>query len=369
MIKFYTASYDASVYLQQPVQNAGRDPILEIAKTYYGNIKDINRSLIKFDILPISKSLASGEISGSFRSYLNLQSARSEKIPAEYTIYANAVSESWDMGQFTRFDSGSTSLQLSSSAQQGVSWRYRNGINKWQENAIAGTAVYAAGVTGSANAEGGVWYTASQASQSYSYQSDDIHMDITDIVKMWVSGTIVNNGLILRHGLSNENDTKDYGTLRFYSKETDTIYQPNIEFVWETITFTTGSLLPVTGSALDDYKVILTNLKTKYEANTKPRIRVKGRDKFPLKTFGTTFEYDQSKYLPQTTYYQLEDYVTGETIYPFSDYTKLSCDSISNYFDLELSTLSVYRTYRIKIKIVKDGVSTILDDKLIFEIV
>lgn len=360
MIKFYTASYDASVYLQQPVQNTGRDPILEIAKTYYGDIKDINRTLIKFDISAISQSIASGEIAGDWKSYLNLKSAKSEEIPAEYTIYANAVSESWDMGLGIRFDNITT---------DGVSWRYRNGFNKWQENAIAGTAVYPAGVTGSANAEGGVWYTASMASQSYSYQSDDIHMDITDMVKMWVSGTIENNGLILRHGLVNEEDTIDYGILRFYSKETDSIYQPNIQFVWETISFATGSLLPVTGSALDDYKVVLTNLKTRYEANTKPRIRVKGRDKFPLKTFGTTFEYDQSKYLPQTTYYQLEDYVTGETIYPFSDYTKLSCDSISNYFDLELSTLPVYRTYRIKIKIVKDGISTILDDKLIFEIV
>ena len=360
MIKFYTASYDASIYLQQPVQNTGRDPLLEIAKTYYGDIKDINRALLKFDILPISKSLAAGEISGSFRSYLNLRAAKSEEIPAEYTIYANAVSESWDMGLGIRFDNITT---------DGVSWRYRDGINKWQEYTTGGSAIYAAGVTGSANAEGGVWYTASQASQSYSYQSDDIYMNITDIVKMWVSGTIVNNGLILRHGLTNENDTKDYGTLRFYSKETDTIYQPTLEIVWETVSFATGSLLPVTGSALDDYKVVITNLKTKYEANTKPRIRVKGRDKFPLKAFGNTFEYDQSKYLPQTTYYQLEDYVTGETIYPFSDYTKLSCDSISNYFDLELSTLPVYRTYRIKIKIVKDGISTILDDKLIFEIV
>ena len=260
-------------------------------------------------------------------------------------------------------------IRFDNITSDGVSWRYRDGVNKWQENAIAGTAIYPAGVTGSANAEGGVWYTASQCSQSYVYESDDVHMDITELVKLWVSGTIQNNGLILRHGLENENDTIDYGTLRFFSKETNTIYQPILEFVWQSVTFSTGSLSPVTGSALDNYKVVLTNLKTKYERDSKPRIRIKGRDKFPLKSFGTTFAYDQSKYITEATYYQLEDYVTGDIIYPFSDYTKVSCDSTSNYFDLELYNLPIYRTYRLKLKIVENGVSTIIDDKLIFEIV
>jgi hypothetical protein len=39
---------------------------------------------------------------------------------------------------------------------------------------------------------------------------------------------------------------------------------------------------------------------------------------FPLKSFGTSFEYDHTKYLPSgSAYYQLEDYKTGEIIYPF----------------------------------------------------
>ena len=49
MYYFVTASKDASIYLQQPTQNTGLDEILEVSKTYYGNLKDISRSLIKFD--------------------------------------------------------------------------------------------------------------------------------------------------------------------------------------------------------------------------------------------------------------------------------------------------------------------------------
>ena len=51
MYYFLTASKDATIYLQQPSQNTGLDEILEVSKTYYGNLKDIAHSLIKFETL------------------------------------------------------------------------------------------------------------------------------------------------------------------------------------------------------------------------------------------------------------------------------------------------------------------------------
>ena len=59
MYYFVTSSKDSSIYLQQPTQNTGRDEILEISKTYYGNLKDISRSLIQFNTNEISSSLSS----------------------------------------------------------------------------------------------------------------------------------------------------------------------------------------------------------------------------------------------------------------------------------------------------------------------
>jgi hypothetical protein len=185
----------------------------------------------------------------------------------------------------------------------------------------------------------------------------------------WVSGSLKNNGFIVRHSIDVENNTLDYGILKFFAKETSTIYEPKLELVWDDSSFVTGSLTSVTGSAEEGYKVVLTNIKKEYPANQKIKIRVKGRDTFPLKSFGTTFEYDQTKYLPITTYYQLEDYVTGEIIFPFGNYTKISCDYTSNYFIVDLNTLPINRTYKLKLKIVESGISTIIDDKLIFEIV
>jgi len=360
MHKFFTSSFDASIYLQQPEQNAGRDEILEVGKLYYGSSKDIARTLIKFDTGSIKSEITSIG-TGSWQTYLVLRSANSEEIPLEYSIFANAVSQSWTMGTGTKFDNITSN---------GVSWKYRNGEATWQDNVTAGTAVFVAGTTGSANAEGGTWFITGSATQSFSNEPDDIRMNVTNIMHQWVSGSLKNDGFIVRHSINAENDDLDYGVLKFFSKETSTIYEPKLELVWDDSLFTTGSLTPVTGSAEDDYKVVINNLKKQYPTNSKIKIRVKGRDMFPLKTFGTTYEYDQSKYLPSgSVYYQIEDYITNETIVPFGDYSKLSCDSTSNYFNLDTATYPINRTYKLKLKIVESGISTIIDNKLIFEIV
>ena len=445
MHKFYTSTYDASIYLQQPEQNAGRDEILEVGKLYYGSVMDVARTLIKFDTTQISEvvleesaslnsllnsnsasvstissswytavssslywsssystslsvtnslsssysaswnnyvtqslvvsasynlesaSLALGISNGdyvfNYKTYLNLKSANSEELPLEYSIYANAVSQSWTMGTGTKFDNITS---------DGVSWYYRDGSSKWLDL----TSSYSPGSdTGSIKSSGGgTWYTASMACQSFSNEPDDIRMDITNIVNLWVSGSLPNNGIILHHhtsaSISTDNDGLDYGLLKFFSKETNTIYEPKLELVWDDSLFITGSLTPVTGSASDDYKVVVTNLKNEYPSNSKVKIRVKGRDMFPYKTFGTTFGYDQAKYLPSgSTYYQIEDYITNEIIVPFGDYSKLSCDSTSNYFNLDTSTYAADRVYRLKIKILQNGITDIIDDKLTFKIV
>ena len=360
MHKFFTSTFDASIYLQQPEQNTGRDEILEVGKLYYGSSKDIARTLIKFDTGSIKSEITSIG-SGSWQTYLVLRSANSEEIPLEYSLYANAVSQSWTMGTGTKFDNITS---------DGVSWKYRDGISTWQDNATAGTAVFTAGTTGSANAEGGTWFITGSATQSFSNEPDDIRMNVTNIMHQWISGSLKNNGFIVRHSIDVENNTLDYGLLKFFSKETNTIYEPKLELVWDDSSFVTGSLTPVTGSASDDYKVVVTNLKNEYSKNTKIKIRVKGRDMFPYKTFGTTFGYDQAKYLPSgSTYYQIEDYITNEIIVPFGDYSKLSCDSTSNYFNLDTSTYAADRVYRLKIKILQSGITDIIDDKLTFKII
>jgi hypothetical protein len=363
MYTFLTASKDATIYFQQPTQNTGLDEILEISKTYYGNSKDVAHTLIKFETTALSASLASGAVTMS-SAELILKECEANEIPIDYTIYAYPISESWDMGVGTRFDDIST---------DGVTWNYRASSNgDWLSTTGANeisSSLYRttlSGATGTFNGKGGVFYTSSAASQSFNYQSTDIQMNIKPMLEKWITGSIVNQGIILKYSGSTDNsssiegNTEDYGQLKFFAKETNTIYQPKIRIGWNDQSFVTGSLTQLTS---DDIHVTFKKLKTKYKVGSTPEIGVFAREKYPLKTYSNTFAYNDIKYLPSTTYYQIKDMITDEIIIQFSDYTKVSCNSNGNYFKLNLTNWETNRSYYVEIKIDRSGVIEYFSDK------
>ena len=350
---FLTASKDATVYLQQPNQNTGLDEILEISKIYYGNIKDVSHTLIKFEHAYLSASISNGTI-GFENANLILKETQSEEIPLEYTIYANPISGSWEMGIGTRFDNINT---------QGVTWNYREGDTKleWLENN------FEAGTTASINnGVGGVWYTNYQSSQNFNYQTADINMNVKSMLTAWMSSSIQNNGFILKYSNSNESDTSDYGVLKFFSKETNTIYQPKIQITWDDQIFTTASLSALTAN---DIKVGVTNLKKEYKLGSEVKLKIFGRELYPVKTFTNTFSYETVKYLPQTTYYQIKDVNSDDVIIPFSDYSKVSCDENGNYIKINFSNWEAGRTYKIEFKVDNDGDVQYFDNDTTFSLI
>jgi hypothetical protein len=352
---FITASKDASIYLQQPDQNTGLDEILDISKVYFGNIKDISRALIKFDLDALAQSISNGDaVIDSVK--LSLRETESQEIPLRYTILAHPISGSWEMGNGTRFDKISTT---------GVTWKYREGDSNidWLPNGLA------SGSDSNPNdGTGGTWYTASAASQSFNYQSADLNIDVKNIVKLWLSGSLPNEGFILKHTNQYENDTNDYGILKFFGKETNTIYQPKLVIGWDDQIFNTGSLQPVD---LGDGEVVIRvkPLTKEYKLNTTKIIRLVGREKYPLKTFANAFVTDVVKYLPSTTYYQIKDYQSNDIIIPFSEYSKVSCDTKGNYIKFDFTNWQPNRVYKIEFKVESDGDTIYFDDKITFKIV
>ena len=355
---FLTASKDASVYLQQPDQNCGLDEVLEVSKVYYGNIKDVSRALLKFDVVNFSSSLSEGSV-GFEEATLVMRETDSEELPLDFTINIHPISASWEMGKGTRFDNVETA---------GVTWNYREGDSsvRWVNNVVNGSIVFAPNSTGSFAGRGGVWYSNLNATQNFSYKTQDINADITSIFQAWLSGSIQNDGLIVKHENSVEEDTNDYGILKFFSKETNTIHQPKVRIGWDDVLFTTGSLTELTS---ENIKVGIKNFKKEYKVNTTPKLRVVGRDLYPVKTFSTTAQYGISKFLPTTSYYQIRDYHSDDIIVPFSDYTKLSCDSSGNYFNLNLSNWEVDRVYKIEFKVTINGVDNFFDEDYTFSVI
>lgn len=342
---FLTASKDASIYLQQPTQNTGLDELLEISKVYYSSLKDVSRSLIYFDLDNLTSSIISGEITVS-SAELILHAIETSEIPLEYTIYAHPISQSWQMGIGTRFD------EISS---DGVTWNHKTTNTNW-----LGDISLSLDSTGSFNGRGGTWYTSPESSQSFDYSTADLSMDVLNIIQTWLSGSLPNDGFILKHDSVFEDDTNEYGELKFFSKETNTIYQPKLRIGWDDSVFSTGSLSELSS---DDIHVTFKRLKSIYKQGSRPEIRVFGREKYPLKTYTNLYSYNDVKYLPSTTFYQIKDVVTDEIIIPFGEYTKVSCNDNGNFFKLNLNNWEPNREYYIEIKVDRDGVVEYFIDK------
>lgn len=351
---FLTASKDASVYLQQPNQNTGLDEVLEVNKVYYGTIKDTARALLQFDLSPLSQSIQNGNITLT-NAELILRETESEEIPLEYTIYGYPIYSSWEMGPGKRFD------EITS---QGATWNYSEGDSQvdWLDTILV------PGIDANPNSgAGGVWYTSVTASQEYNYKTADLQMDVKNIVNSWLSGSITNNGIILKYSNTFENDTNDYGILKFFSKETHTIYQPKLSVSWDDQSIATGSLSELDIS--NEIVIRVKNFKKEYRKGKKSKIRIVGREAYPVKTFSSSFAYSTIKYLPLNTYYQIRDYESNDIIVPFGEYSKVSCDSSGNYINIDFTNWESNRSYKIEFRINDNGTELYFDDDITFNVI
>jgi len=224
---------DATIYEDSIHQNAGMDQILELQKQLIHAVGDTpynSRILMQFDLTTFSKSLASGETSGSdMKYYLNLYTDEAVEIPVTYSVYVYPVSQSWQMGNGKRADIPVTTT--------GVSWNLRDGVTI---SGVTGSAW----LSGSAGGPGGAYFSGTlaeptkyQQSQSFNYQTTDLHVDVTNIVEGWLSGSIDNFGFLIKRDNAAEQSILNQGNLQFFSKETHTIYRPRLEAVWKDYTY------------------------------------------------------------------------------------------------------------------------------------
>ena len=350
MYYFLTASKDASIFLQQPTQNTGLDEILEVSKVYYGSLKDTARSLVKFDTDSLSSKLSDGSVTMSIAE-LVLRETEPTEIPLSYSLEINPISQSWEMGNGTRFDDISTS---------GCTWNYRDSGSNWLPTNVPNSG----SATGSFDGKGGMWYTASQATRSYDYESSDLIVDVSSSFSFWLDEGYSNEGFIIKHESSKEDNDIDYGQLKFFSKETHTIYQPKVRIGWDDSRYETGSLQALP----EEYKISLKRLKKSYRAGGRYDIEVFARELYPQKTFQNTFGYSTGSLLPTSSFYQIKDNESDDIIIPFGEYSKLSTYGNKSRISLDLTNFEVNRSYKVELKVEISGSSEYFDDDYIFEV-
>lgn len=376
MIYTIYAQKDATIYEKTETQNTGLDQLLELSHEYKGvsgsgSIYN-SRILMKFDVSDIESRVNSGKISQNAKYYLSLRTVDAKEIPQEYTIYSYPISSSWINGTGKFYNKPITT--------DGVSWTYRTSKNigkfweinpvtssyEWDElseswiqddNTWGGSNIIA-DVTSSyfTNEGGGTWwdYDNLECTQSFSYQTSDVYMDVTNIVKKWItgSGRFENDGLILK--FSNEIESLNEGltNLRFFGTDSNTIYVPKLHIIWDDSSFQTGSLSIISENNLN----INVKLKKFYSESEKSKIRIYANQLYPQKSYTTQSYHTKNYYLPSSSYYEIRDAHTDEIILPFnSTGTKISCDGTSSYFNLWMDSFQPERFYRVVLKIETNG--------------
>jgi len=349
------------------LKNTGLDEILQIEKTLIGisfsssyivsgsnsgswsgsyiSTSVNSRALLQFDV---SSSLASREISGSATFYLNLKVAQSVQVPVNYNLISYPLSSSWSMGTGYVYDGNQTA--------DGANWKFTDGVvTPWFPTE-----------TQTGKDGGGSWLTSSMGIQYFKYQTSDVRMDVTDIVNEWISGFVPNNGFIVMH--SNENDGVDYGKLRFFSKETNTIYSPYLEVVWDDSIYNpTASIDTI---YLTEAVVSIKNMMPSYRRGSVIKFNVTPRYRYPLKTFTNMLSsYLEPYYLPSSSFYSIKDAESAEIIIPYDEGTRISADSWGNHFYLDMSGLCEERYYKIEIKSEQSGSVVTFDIPTPFKII
>lgn len=371
---------DSTIYSGYPAMNTGLDALLEVTSEYPTTLTPsprVARSLIQFDQTEINDVIDNKILESNWSSSLKSYISVAEGIDTTSTMYVYPISGSWNSGTGEYLDSPQTT--------NGASWVFTNesGSHKWgvDDDRPFLTSSYTNG-----NRGGGTWYTGSnnpnittvEKSKTFNIKSSkDLDINITDHIKLWYSASnnldggfirVNNEGFILKwdNAIEFTPSQSIQPIMKFYSGDTNTIYPPALELKWEDVSYNTT----LTEISTTDLFIGLDSNPGIFHSESVNRFRLNVRPEFPVRTFQTESLYTTNFALPESSYYAIKDLDTNEFVIDFdNDFTKISCDSTSNYFDLYMNGLQPERYYKILIKTVINGSVIVKDEDYYFKII
>ena len=366
-------SKDTALYSMFPAMNTGLDPINQVSNLNFAidSAPTVARTLLQFDSNEITDVLEN-KITGSWDAYLKSYIATAQGIVEDSVLEAYPIHDTWNSGTGTYLDEPITT--------DGAAWNspILGGGNAWN---MGGPSL---GYTSSYNPTyspqgGGSWYMSSSdgstvypVTQSFNLRSDkDLTIPVTTMVDDWYSGSLPNYGIILKwEGAIEWNTNKQIQpVLQYYSVDTNTIYPPQLEIRWNDFTWNPTSSISVI-SQPNAFIGLAENPGVFYSGSIN-RFRLNCRPKYPAQVWSTSSLYTKQYYLPSgSSYYAVKDLDTDEFVVDFdSNYTQISCDYTSSYFDIYMNGLEPERYYKILIQVVASGSTTIYDDNYYFKVV
>ena len=365
---------DTTLYSIYPNMSTGLDAISEIVNRLgVDGTPDVSRFITQFDTTEIqnviNNKIGSNIWDVNFKNF----------IADAYGITLNSTLEIWPLAQ--DWNNGTGEFLDSPITTNGASWNFSNygDGTSWSIAGFIGTELYTSSYNSTyASQGGGNWfYSGSNVSsyrvtQSFDLRSDkDLNVRVKTIVSKWYSGSLPNYGFITKWASDIEffNTSSIQPVMKYYSVDTNTIYPPQLEFKWRDYSsILTGSESTIVSNP--NIKMSLAENPGIFYSGSINRFRLNISPMYPARTFQTSSFYVGKNYLPTSSYYALKDLDTNEFIIDFdSQFTQISADSTSNYFDIYMDGLEPERNYEILIKTTIDGSTRIYNDNYYFKVI
>lgn len=221
-IRRYIASKDSTITnafkenltTRATESNMGASDSLEVFSIYDqagNNESELSRILVQFPINEIKKDREDAQLpeSGSVNFVLKMSNAvHPNTLPKDFDIVVNPVTKHWEEG---------VGLDMETYKDVGeVNWLSASALEGW-------------------NTEGGDIQEEIEYSQYFKDGTEDLDIDITDLVESWIKGDITNNGLLVSLSSSIEQSTRSYYTKKFFARGSEFFYKkPWIEARYDT---------------------------------------------------------------------------------------------------------------------------------------
>ena len=197
--------------------NHGRSPALNVyslePETFSGSV-DLARILLQFNVTELSGKIYDEQIisSSSVSYFLRMFDMKhGDTIPESYDLFVYPMSRSFDFGN---------GIDDDNHRDDGVAnWDQATSTTNWTTTGSDFlTTEYGSG------------------SQHFDQGQEDLEMNITDIMVNWLTGTLNENGIVVKLGDVEESASSDYFRKVFHGRETKFIDKmPYIEARWDDV--------------------------------------------------------------------------------------------------------------------------------------
>lgn len=222
-----TNAYKINLINRATDANMGASDSLEMFSIYgQANTSSVEKSriLIQFPITDISsdRTISSIPASGSVKFFLRIFNVKHPfSVPKDYTASIAVVSQSWDEGYGLDMEAYADNGWSANLKGAGATWTYATSGTVWSSS-------------------GGTFLTSSGRIFDFSFKdgTEDIELDVTNVVEDWIAGNLKNYGFMIKLSGSLEDGDKfrSFYTKKFSARGSEYFYKrPVIEARWESV--------------------------------------------------------------------------------------------------------------------------------------